>query len=173
MEDTSAFCLNYTHSNESKISFAWNGKHAEEFVDTNLKFRRNLIEFVIKNLDSAPFDLIKDLYKAETLFAKEAWGVNNSVLFFAETILRRGTVQDLDDFVSGYMQSFDTDMCIQGIKLPNEILQVFAKECSRRLLDPQYGSQKKIYESLLNLFSATPTKIRWFQRFMNWFSKQD
>ncbi len=67
------------------------------------------------------------------------------------------------------MQSFYTYVYLQRIKVPDEVLNIFAKEHSKRLLDPPYESQTKIYEGLLRLFSPKPERVGWLQKFQNRF----
>ncbi|MEM8861920.1 MAG: hypothetical protein AAGD96_26660, partial [Chloroflexota bacterium] len=66
------FVKNYSNDDELKILFAWNGKHADDFFDENLEFRRKVLKYFEKYPKEFSIELVGDLYDAETAFAKEA-----------------------------------------------------------------------------------------------------
>lgn len=108
--DVLTFIERYTPADEHRIRFDWNGKHAEEFVDHNMEFRDVVRETVLTNLVTTPIELIRDLFRAETEFSREAWCIADGVGDLAESLLRRGGVQYLDDYLDGRFQSFDASL---------------------------------------------------------------
>jgi len=110
MDDVAKFVTNYSGADEDRIRFDWNGKHAEEFVDRNMDFRESVREAVLENVSSAPLVLVRDLFRAETQFSREAWGIVDGVWELAECLLRRGGTAYLDDYLEGKHQSFDASL---------------------------------------------------------------
>jgi hypothetical protein len=106
-EKIDAYINNYKTTDEAQIRFEWNGKHASDFDDKNMKFRQSVRLAVLANLDKAPIELIRDLFKAETEFSVEAWSIVAGVEKLAEAMLRRGGEQYLDDYLIGRSRSFD------------------------------------------------------------------
>lgn len=101
------FIRAYTPADEPRIRFNWNGKHAEEFADPNMKFRDAVREAVLEDVSAVPLDLVRDLFRAETQCSREAWGINHGIGELAENLLRRGGTNYLDDYLEGKSQSFD------------------------------------------------------------------
>ena len=110
MSEVSAYIAAYTVADESRIRFAWNGKHAEGFVDHNGDFRHLVLTAVLADLSAAPLELVAALFRAETHFSREAWGIVEGVGQLAETLLRRGGALYLDDYLEGKFQSFDASL---------------------------------------------------------------
>ncbi len=108
--DVTAFIRNYTAVDEAQIRFDWNGRHAEGFVDSNMRFRQLVREAVLADVPSTALELIRDLFRAETQFSREAWCIESGVNVLAEALLRRGGVVYLDDFLDGKFQSFDASL---------------------------------------------------------------
>ncbi|MCE9544159.1 MAG: hypothetical protein K8T25_01345 [Planctomycetia bacterium] len=111
MVDVAEFIRSYISStDEPRIRFDWNGKHAEEFVDSNMAFRDVIREAVLVDVSAAPLDLVRDLFRAETQCSREAWGIVDGVGALAEPLLRRGGSAYLDDYLQGKFQSFDASL---------------------------------------------------------------
>lgn len=108
--DVAAFIAGYKSTDEARIRFDWNGKHAEVFVDRNGKIRKAVREAVLADVSAAPLELIRDLFRAETQFSGEAWGIAEGVGVLAEALLRRGGPAYLDDYLEGKFQSFDSSL---------------------------------------------------------------
>ena len=108
--DLAGFIAGYTSADESRIRFDWNGQHAEGFVDRNMVFREHVREAVLAKVSAAPLELVRDLYRAETEFSREAWCIVKNVSVLAEELLRRGGVVYLDDYLKGKFQSFDANL---------------------------------------------------------------
>ncbi len=110
MKDVTEFIASYASADESFIRFEWNGEHAEKFVDNNHAFRNTIREAVLANVSVAPLELIRDLFRAETQYSREAWCIVGNVNVLAESLLRRGGTEYLDDFLEGKYQSFDASL---------------------------------------------------------------
>lgn len=110
MVDIAAFIAGYTPADEARIRFDWNGKHANGFVDRNREFRQPVREAVLADVSAAPLDLVRDLFRAETEFSREAWCIVKGVSVLAEALLRRGGPLYLDDYLEGKFQSFDANL---------------------------------------------------------------
>lgn len=109
-EKVRTFIADYTPSDEQFLCFRWNGKHGDDFEDENRLFREAIWEAVVDDLDSAPLELVRDLYRAETRCSKEAWCIAGDIDQLAEHLLRRGKDQFVEDFIEGKYQSFDASI---------------------------------------------------------------
>lgn len=123
------FVRTYTPQAETQIGFAWNGKHAGEFVDTNMQFRQELCDCFEEEKDTFSLTLIAALYKAETLFAREAWGVNSVVSELAQALLERGGVEQLDVYMAGVRCGMDAYMESGNIRLSKPRCQELLDRC--------------------------------------------
>jgi hypothetical protein len=65
---------------------------------------------VLADVSSAPLELVRDLFRAETRWSREAWCIVRGVSTLAESLLRRGGPQYLDDYLEGKFQSFDASL---------------------------------------------------------------
>jgi hypothetical protein len=108
--DIAAFIASYTAADEPRIRFDWNGEHAEGFADRNMAFRDAVREAVLRDVAAAPVELVRDLFRAETHFSREAWCISEGVGVLAEALLRRGGAAYLDDYLDGKFQSFDASL---------------------------------------------------------------
>ena len=69
------FVCHYTAASYAQIAFAWNGQHAEQFVDAHLGFRREVIAYCLAHSETVPTALWRDLFWAEAEYSREAWSV--------------------------------------------------------------------------------------------------
>jgi hypothetical protein len=102
------FVDNYSKDDFEKIRFDWNGKHADEFHDNNYDFRMSLCEFLVDKLVGVKLELISDLFKELGKSSKETWSVYGKFHLFGQQILKRGTPDNVMDYLFGAVQSFDT-----------------------------------------------------------------
>jgi len=133
MDDIQEFVQTYSPISDAKISFAWNGKYATEFVDTNMAFRRRVCEYFKENKGTMPLSLIAALYNAETLFAKEAWGVNLVVSELAQELLERGGIDYIDAYVVGAGRGMDAYMASGNIRLSPTRCNELVNYCKTRV----------------------------------------
>lgn len=123
------FVRTYSPDAEPQIAFSWNGKHADEFVDVNLQFRRAVCTYFEDDKDAFSLALIAALFKAETLFAKEAWGVNRVVSRLAQELLERGGVEYLDLYMAGARCGMDAFIETGNITLSKPRCQQLLGQC--------------------------------------------
>lgn len=123
------FVRTYTLQAETQIAFAWNGKHASEFVDKNMLFRQEVCDYFQAEKDTFSLPLIAALYKAETVFAREAWGVNSVVCALAQALLERGGVEQLDVYMAGAWCGMDAYMESGNIRLSKLRCQELLDRC--------------------------------------------
>jgi hypothetical protein len=71
MDAVKDFVRTYTHEAESKIAFAWNGKHANEFIDSNMNFRQVVCNYFEDEKDGFSLSLIAALYKLRPFLRKK------------------------------------------------------------------------------------------------------
>lgn len=146
------FINTYDESKNSYLCFSWNGKHAEDFKDANLNFRRSVIASVLSDITKAPLPLIRDLYLAETQYAKEAWCVHSSVSMLAESLLMRGGTSEFDNYCKGLQYGFDAFMAAMNINLSIEMKSQLVEICKHRILDQKYEKNKMLYQLLIDKF---------------------
>src|SRR5262249_22075490 len=103
-------------------------------------------------LDTSPLILVRDLYLAETKFAKEAWGVHSCVSALAQTLLMRGGLSEFDYYYEGLKCGWDAYMAARNIHLSPEINSLLANEFQRRILDPKFSKDKEFYGELIKSF---------------------
>jgi hypothetical protein len=108
MTDVTTFVASYSEADRPRIDFAWNGKHAAEFSDTNQQFRRDVVSYCIEEPGKASAELLGHLFTAEALWAREAWGSPQHFGTLAAALLQRGGEGSLDTFARGLSASFDT-----------------------------------------------------------------
>lgn len=129
MSGSRDFVREYTPQAENKIAFAWNGLHANELVDANMQFRQEVCDCFEDEKDTFSLPLIAALFKAETLFAKEAWGVNGVVSELAQELLERGGVGQLDVYLAGVQCGMDAFMEAGNITLSKPRCQELLDRC--------------------------------------------
>ncbi len=152
MDTIQEFVQTYSPISDAKISFAWNGKHAAEFVDENMVFRRSVCEYFKANKGTLPLSLITALYSAETLFAKEAWGVNRVVSELAQELLERGGINYIDAYVAGVGCGMDAYMESGNIRLSSARCIELIDFCKKRV-ESGTDAEKPRWEMLLGRFS--------------------
>jgi hypothetical protein len=128
------FADNYTKENFERIRFDWNGKHADEFHDSNYDFRMKLCEFLIDKLDKVKMELICDLFKEMGKSSKETWGIYNKFHLFGQQILKRGAPDNVLDYLFGAVQSFDTLLASGQLDLTREQKNEIVNYIKTRLL---------------------------------------
>lgn len=152
MSEITEFIEHYTPSGRERISFAWNGKHAEEFVDANQSFRWSAVQECLANSERVSLLLLEDLFLADADWAVQAWGVPGHFAPLGSALLVRGGSAALESFSKGFNASFDTFGACHEIQLPMGLLPSLVtsvREMREHLTDEQ---QKARLESTLELF---------------------
>ena len=155
MDSVEKYLANYSGDSVASIAFAWNGKHAAEFVDSNLEFRRAVIQYVLTQLPETPLIIIKDLFRAEAAFAKEAWGVNRDLHMLGQELLTRGRTLYFQDFLLGATSSFDTLLECGNISIEPSLKKELADYCKSQIAEATNGSSS-MWEYGLEKFSYVP-----------------
>jgi len=88
---------------------------------------------VLANPAVAPLTLVRDLFRAETEFSREAWCVDNRVADLAGIMLTRGKCAFLMDFLRGKCQSFDASMACGGMVIDPETAAELLREIDVRM----------------------------------------
>jgi hypothetical protein len=119
---TSSNLSNYSPSERERIAFAWNGKHAEGFIDANQSFRWAIVKECIANSERVPLPLLEDLFLADADWAVQAWGAPEHFAPLGFVLLVRGGSAALESFAKGFNASFDTFGACHEIQLPAGLL---------------------------------------------------
>lgn len=151
--DIAAFIAGYTSVDEAHIRFDWNGQHAEKFVDRNMAFRGPIREAVLADVTSAPLELVRDLFRAETQCSREAWGIVFGINVLAKAMLRRGGVEYLDDYLEGKFQSFDASMG-SAFEYDLALAQTMLAEVKLRLASSPDSPKAKLWRAGEELFTS-------------------
>jgi hypothetical protein len=107
-EEVADFVRGYVPDHAVRIRFAWNGKHASGFVDSNQSFRSEVIEYVVGRPGEASPELLTHLFRESASWASEAWSAPKGFVELAAALLTRRGEEALPDFRWGLGQSFDT-----------------------------------------------------------------
>lgn len=156
MEAVNEFCARYTSAEgRARIAFAWNGKHAEQFLDANQPFRQRVLKTVLASLDRVPIELVRDLYDAETAWASEAWCVNaEAVRALAEELLTRGGPEFVEDFLRGKCGRGMDAHCAAYFECPRELAERLLAEVERRIASGVDTARRALLESGRDIFRA-------------------
>lgn len=123
MHDTPSFIANYSAAEQDRIAFAWNGKHAAEFVDANQGFRWSVIEYCLANPKEATPLLLAHVFLADAEWSAEAWGAPSHFAQLGALLLQKGKADSLDSFSRGFNRSFDTFGACHAMSLAPELLE--------------------------------------------------
>lgn len=122
-DDVRSFVTQYGRDGADRIRFDWNGKHAGEFVDANQAFRFRVVEYVCANPGDASPRLLVDLFTESADWAREAWGAPRNFAKLGAELLSCGGEDVLPQFLSGFLQSFDTFGACHQMKLDPVLTQ--------------------------------------------------
>ncbi len=152
MNDAAEFISKFTPKLSGKIDFAWNGKHAADFVDTNQIFRWQVVELCIENSQLASPILLERLFLADANWSVEAWGSPYHFAQLGKILLERGEEKAIESFSKGFICSFDTFGACHEIRLSEQLLGRL-KQHVKLALDKNIDElQRKELESAAELF---------------------
>jgi hypothetical protein len=194
VSDIIQFIEHYTPSERERIAFAWNGKHAEEFIDTNQSFRWAVVMECIANSERVPLALFEDLFLADADWAVQAWGSPEHFAQLGCALLVRGGSAALKSFANGFNASFDTFGACHEIQLPMGLLSSLITSV-REMREVATDERQKVrLESTLELFQklegakattgwvkvASGTEVsdiqivwpRWYHKVWGWFFRR-
>lgn len=152
MSEITEFIEHYTPSGHERIAFAWNGKHAEEFIDANQSFRWTVVQECLANSERVPLPLLENLFLADADWAVQAWGTPGHFAPLGGALLVRGGSAALESFSKGFNASFDTFGACHEIQLPESLLPSLitsVREMREHVTDER---QKARLDSTLELF---------------------
>ena len=119
MDEIDAFIRDYSTTDRDRIVFASNGKLGAELRDANNQHRSALCDRLRKTGASPASDeLIRELYDAETAWAKAAWCVRHvTVSFLAAELLTRGGEKNLRHYLECCMfrgmDAYMSSLCVR------------------------------------------------------------
>jgi hypothetical protein len=151
--DATRFIRDYGPESRNRIGFAWNGKHAEGFVDENDSFRQRIIAAVLAEPDAAGLDLVGDLFEAEARWSKEAWCVRDAFSALGSILLTRGGTAQLDRFLEWFAVSFDSYSECHAMSLNPVAPTPLIAEVERRLAGAVDEREKAGLEMARALFA--------------------
>lgn len=153
-EELKSFIRNYQPENNARIKFDWNGKHSDDFEDKNMEFRRAVIAMAC-SADNPPILLIRDLFLAETFWAKEAWCIDaECVRQLGAQLLSRGKSEFVLDFLRGKNSCFDSSMCCATIQVDVETARTLHDFLSNTLNETKEDKSKLLVESGIEFFDS-------------------
>lgn len=174
----------YGPSWNDRIRFAWNGKHADGFVDANLAFRRKVCDYLVKRKAEAPLQLVADLYTAEVEYAKEAWGVSRVVSVLAQEMLERGGAQFLETYAHALRCGMDAGLESGRIVLSEPRRQELLAFCEAKA-GIEHHPDQRIWAYLVERFKHlgqqpdpqvpldTQPRSWWATLLLKWFPKTE
>lgn len=151
--EVQSFVIDYTSKNEPSICFAWNGKHADQFVDSNGELRQAVLELVLADPKAAPLELVRDLFKAETEYSKEAWCISYGIGVLAERLLREDPERYLEDYLQGKFQSFDAH-CGSAFSVDHDLARRLLNLAEQRLATELAAERREVLEDGKKLFQS-------------------
>jgi hypothetical protein len=154
MAGAADFVANYDPARDrARVAFAWNGQHADGFRDANEPFRESVLEAALRNLAAAPIALVRDLYDAETAWAKEAWCVNSdAVRELAEELLTRGGTEFVEDFLAGKVGRGMDAFCAAYFACPRQLAAQLLAEVESRLAAGAEGPRRALLGAGRDIF---------------------
>jgi hypothetical protein len=152
MTDIEQFVRDYDGSQKQRIEFAWNGKHASEFLDANQEFRSNVVAFVCENSGQGSLELLRDLFIEESKWSVQAWCAPFTFANLGGLLLTRGGVDYLPNFLDGFNASFDTFGACHQIDLDPIVASALLRHALQQLNDAPDEPTRTKLESGKQLF---------------------
>jgi hypothetical protein len=145
------FIQRYSSAEEKRIKFDWNAKHGSEFADRNLQFRSQVFKSVLEQPDGVPPVLWRDLFRAETEFAREAWCVSGRIGELALHLVKASDGAYVVDYFRGLHQSFDTSMGASLYNADLSVLRSMLLVVEGKLIDPSVNDRELLEAGLKKL----------------------
>ena len=152
MSTAKDYVANYTESDSERVAFAWNGKHADEFIDANQAFRWEVVRYCIEHPDDSSSALLDVLLRADAACSREAWCSPNHFHSLAHVFLVRGREAALDTFADCLSASFDTFGACHQLQLPPDVLSELTSALRQRIAAAPSDDHHKRLEAALELF---------------------
>lgn len=146
------FVEKYSEKDEQFIRLKSNGLQGQYFIDGNNPFREEVIGVVLNNPKSVPSILFRDLFRALTKSAAQSWSLDPRANTLANAMMTSGGTAFLDDFIIGWLRSFDTYMGINLEDCPMSLLRDCLAEIER-ILGRTEGESTESYEDAKEVFN--------------------
>jgi hypothetical protein len=153
MIDIPSFVAGYSRADQPSIAFAWNGKHAADFVDGNQKFRWEVIGHCLAHPEATAPPLLADLFLADADWSREAWGAPQHFGKLGALLLERGGEEALVPFSQGFSSSFDTFGACHIMTLPSYVLARLREATALALAAEQDDAATKRLSACRELFA--------------------
>ena len=157
-EELIEFARSYTKKKFELIKFNWNGKHGDEFNDSNYDFRMQLCEIIKDDFSLYSDEMILDLYSELSKSAKETFGVYNSFHLFANEILERGGVKYFDHYVEGASKSMDTGLSSGRLNLTKTRIDEILRHIKYKIEHNSNENEIRGYDYMLKRFEWLSTR---------------
>ncbi|MEO0481502.1 MAG: hypothetical protein AAF196_18685 [Planctomycetota bacterium] len=155
--DLDRFIESFSDGDVDCLRFAWNGEHGENLRDPNLELRRQVVDRVLTEPNSASSELLRVLFEAETECAKEAWGVRRDLHLLAGALLKAGGRSTVKTFLIGRSMSMDTYIECSQIRIDTSLASDLAGYCREWLEDCDTEAETKLAQGGASLFESTAT----------------
>jgi hypothetical protein len=119
MDEVDTFIRNYSTKDRDRVVFASNGSLGPDLRDANIEHRLAVCDKLRKTGASPASDeLIRELYDAETAWAKAAWCVrHDTVSFLAAELLTRNGERNLRHYLECCMfrgmDAYMSSLCVE------------------------------------------------------------
>ena len=153
MSDAADFISQYVPASRGEIDFSWNGKHAEEFKDSNQEFRWDVVNQCIAQPNLASPLLLEHLLLADAEWTAEAWGSPQHFAQLGSVFLERGQEAAINSFAKAFTRSFDTFGACHEMQLAKELLSRLTANGKELLLQATEENQRKRLEAVVELFT--------------------
>ena len=146
------FVNNFNESDINRVAFAWNGKQAAEFIDTNLEFREEVTRYVLQHPAGVSVDLLRALFLAHAECSIEAGGAPLNFADLGALLLSYGGPDVVDDFATGFMATFDTYGACHGMSIDTLTLRNVIQYVAEALEGELDDEHRRYLEATQNLF---------------------
>lgn len=153
MSSVAELISRYTASSRGEIDFAWNGKYAADFRDSNQEFRWQVVDLCISQSSLVSPLLLEHLFLADAEWAAEAWGSPRHFAKLGSTLLEVGQEAVLESFSKGFVRSFDTFGACHEIQLSKPLLARLAASTKEALGIAVDENHLRRLEATLALFT--------------------
>ncbi|MFM2476234.1 hypothetical protein [Celerinatantimonas sp. MCCC 1A17872] len=96
---------------------------SSDWRDLNQSFREQVNRAVIRHSANVPLALIHDLFCAEALFCRYAWGSSAELPYLGKLLLEQADISYLESYLIGKYRSFDTECALQFTDLERPTLE--------------------------------------------------
>jgi hypothetical protein len=146
------FVNSFGESDVSRIAFAWNGKHADEFFDANNDFRTAVTKYVLQHPAEASVPLLCALFREHAALSVQAWGAPRNFEKLGALLLSRGGPDVVYDFASGFLACFDTYVICHLMSIDTLTLRHLSHYVSEELAGELTEERRRKLEAVQELF---------------------